>query len=197
MKQKARKKMTAFLAVAAMVLAAFGCGGQKADEEIQNGKESAFKEALEVLQTVKEAYKEDDVFSMYGGDQANAVMDAPGKFDISQTEELSSVLGLPESQFETVEDAASMVHMMNANTFTGAVYRLKDDADMEEFADAVKENILARQWMCGQPDTLAVIDVDGMYVITAFGEAGIMETFQANALSALDGAKLITEAPIG
>lgn len=197
MKQKARKKMTAFLAVAAMVLAAFGCGGQKADEEIQNGKESAFKEALEVLQTVKEAYKEDDVFSMYGGDQANAVMDAPGKFDISQTEELSSVLGLPESQFETVEDAASMVHMMNANTFTGAVYRLKDDADMEEFADAVKENILARQWMCGQPDTLAVIDVDGMYVITAFGEAGIMETFQANALSALDGAKLITEEPIG
>ena len=155
MKQKARKKMAAFLAVAAMVLAAFGCGGQKADEEIQNGKESAFKEALEVLQTVKEAYKEDDVFSMYGGDQANAVMDAPGKFDISQTEELSSVLGLPESQFETVEDAASMVHMMNANTFTGAVYRLKDDADMEEFADAVKENILARQWMCGQPDTLA------------------------------------------
>ncbi len=197
MKQKARKKMAAFLAVAAMVLAAFGCGGQKADEEIQNGKESAFKEALEVLQTVKEAYKEDDVFSMYGGDQANAVMDAPGKFDISQTEELSSVLGLPESQFETVEDAASMVHMMNANTFTGAVYRLKDDADMEEFADAVKENILARQWMCGQPDTLAVIDVDGTYVITAFGEAGIMETFQANALSALDGAKLITEAPIG
>ena len=34
-------------------------------------------------------------------------------------------LGLPESEAANIDDAASMVHMMNANTFTGAAYRLK------------------------------------------------------------------------
>ena len=49
-------------------------------------------------------------------------MDAPGKFDISKTEELGITLGLPEDLWDDIDDAASMVHMMNANTFTGAVY---------------------------------------------------------------------------
>ena len=123
-------------------------------------------------------------------------MDAPGKFDITKTEELNLVLGLPESEAANIEDAASMVHMMNANTFTGAAYRLKDGTDTEQFAEAVKDNILARQWMCGQPDTLVIIDAGGGYVVTAFGEAEIMELFKTNALSALTGAEVIVETPI-
>ena len=86
--------------------------------------------------------------------------------------------------------------MMNANTFTGAVYHLTEGTDVTAFADAVKANILARQWMCGFPDKLLIIDVDGRYVITAFGEAGIMEIFKTNALSALSDAQVITEDPI-
>ena len=85
---------------------------------------------------------------------------------------------------------------MNANTFTGAAYRLKDGTDTEQFAEAVKDNILARQWMCGQPDTLVIIDAGGGYVVTAFGEAEIMELFKTNALSALTGAEVIVETPI-
>ena len=85
---------------------------------------------------------------------------------------------------------------MNANTFTGGAYRLKDGTDVDAFADAVKENIKNRQWMCGFPDTLLIIRVDGSYVITAFGNAEIMDTFKANALSALDGAEVLVEEPI-
>ena len=107
-----------------------------------------------------------------------------------------SMLGLPADQAAVIDDAASMVHMMNANTFTGAVYHLTEGTDVTAFADAVKANILARQWMCGFPDKLLIIDVDGRYVITAFGEAGIMEIFKTNALSALSDAQVITEDPI-
>ena len=89
-----------------------------------------------------------------------------------------------------------MVHLMNANTFTGAAYRIKEGVDMNAFADAVKSCILAKQWICGQPDTMVIINVDGRYVITAFGAAELMEDFKTNVLSALDGAQVITEAPV-
>ena len=123
-------------------------------------------------------------------------MDAPGKFDVGKTEELDVTLGFPKSQTANIEDAASMVHMMNGNVFTGAAYRLKDDADKNAFAQAVQSTLLNKQWMCGQPDTLAVLDVDGTYVITAYGDAGIMETFQAYARSVFPDVKVLTEAPI-
>ncbi len=190
-----RKAVLLFLSVM-MVSVLSGCGGQKDSQAEQGGGQSQYTEALEVLNQVIEAYGEDELFSMYGGDQENAVMDGPGKFDIAKTEELESVYGLAADQSSNIEDAATMVHLMNANTFTGAVYRLKEGVDMDDFADALKSCILARQWICGQPDTLVLINVDGRYIITAFGEAGIIENFKTNALSALSGAQVITEAPV-
>lgn len=190
-----RKAVLLFLSVM-MVSVLSGCGGQKDSQAEQGGGQSQYTEALEVLNQVIEAYGEDELFSMYGGDQENAVMDGPGKFDITKTEELESVYGLAADQSSNIEDAATMVHLMNANTFTGAVYRLKEGVDMDDFADALKSCILARQWICGQPDTLVLINVDGRYIITAFGEAGIIENFKTNALSALSGAQVITEAPV-
>ena len=188
-----RKAVLLFLSVM-MVSVLSGCGGQKDSQAEQGGGQSQYTE--EVLNQVIEAYGEDELFSMYGGDQENAVMDGPGKFDITKTEELESVYGLAADQSSNIEDAATMVHLMNANTFTGAVYRIKEGVDMNDFADALKSCILARQWICGQPDTLVLINVDGRYIITAFGEAGIIENFKTNALSALSGAQVITEAPV-
>ena len=69
-----------------------------------------------------------------------------------------------------------MIHMMNANTFTGAAYHLTGDVSADEFADALKEGILAKQWICGMPDTLVVINVDGQYVIAAYGADDLVET---------------------
>lgn len=189
------KKLTTIFVTALLIFIFVGCGSQSADNKNQGGQ-SKYAESLDVLKEVVKVYKENEVFAMYGGNQENPVMDAPGKFDISKTEELENVLGLPQSQASNIEDAASMVHMMNTNTFTGAVYRLKSSTDINNFAEAVKANILAKQWLCGQPDTLILINVDGTYIITAYGEAEIMQIFKNNALSALSGAKVIVETPI-
>ncbi len=186
------KKVAMLLAAAVMIFPLSGCGGKETNQE---AAKSQYADSLEILNKVVESYDENDLFAMYGGDQQNAVMDGPGKFDISKTEELDYTLGLPADQFSNIEDAASMVHLMNANTFTGAVYRLKEDVDLDAFTDSVKSNILAKQWICGQPDTLILINVDGRYVITAYGEAQIMEIFKNNALGALDGAQVVTEVP--
>lgn len=191
-----KKTMIRCIAVMA-ILACVGCASKKdAPGEAQEDGAKQYETALDVLLAVVGSYGEGELFAMYGGDQENAVMDAPGKFDISKTEELKSTLGLPEDQFPNIEDAASMVHMMNTNTFTGAAYRLKDGVEADSFADAVKSNLMATQWMCGQPDTLLILQVGGSYVITAYGEAGIMEVFKNNALSALSGAEVVVEAPV-
>ncbi len=182
------KRVAVLLLAALAVLACVGCGSQK--------KESKYAQALDVLSAVEDAYEEGDRFAIYGGDQEHAVMDAPGTFDVTRTEEMGFTLGLPQSQFSNVEDAASMIHMMNANTFTGAAYRLKDGTDVKTFADEAKDNILATQWMCGIPDTLLIVNVDGTYVITAYGEAGIMETFKNNALSVFEEAEILVETPV-
>lgn len=190
------KRAVMFLLAAVMSLALAGCGDKQNASQEQGSAESQYAEALEVMNKVIEVYSEDEMFAMYGGDQENAVMDAPGKFDISKTEELKNTLGLPEELASDIEDAASVVHMMNANTFTGAAYRLKDEVDMNDFADSVKAGVMETQWLCGQPDTLIVLNVDGRYVITAYGEAEIIEVFKENALSVFRDAQVITEAPI-
>ena len=189
------KKVTVLLLAATMIFDLSGCGGNQGGAE-QGSEESRYGEALEVLNEVLGGYDENDLFAMYGGNQENAVMDAPGKFDISKTEELDFALGLPADRVSDIEDAASMIHLMNANTFTAAAYRLKAGTDVDAFAEAVKEGLLARQWLCGHPDTMVIINVDGRYVLTAFGVAELMDTFKNNALDALDGAQVITDAPI-
>lgn len=190
------KKATLLFLAVIMIFVLSGCSKENRTEENQGSEETKYAQALDVLNAVKAVYVEDDIFAMYGGDQENAVMDAPGRFDIGKTEELETMLGLPADQIANIDDAASMVHMMNANTFTSAAYRLKDGQDINAFADAVKVAISDKQWICGQPDTLIIINVDGKYVITAYGAAELIETFKNNALSALDGAQVITEASI-
>lgn len=189
------KKLTTIFLTAMIIVTLIGCGNKGSNGGNQGGQ-SKYTESLDVLKEVVKVYKEDQLFAMYGGNQENAVMDAPGKFDVSKIEELDITLGLPQSQTSNIEDAASMVHMMNSNTFTGAAYRLKRGTNMNDFAEAVKSNILAKQWICGQPDTLVIINVDGTYVITAYGQDEIMQMFKTNALSALSGAQVITETPI-
>ncbi len=190
------KKVTILFLSAMILFLLTGCGKADTTEESKGSEESQYAQALDILNEVIKVYSEDEMFAIYGGDQENAVMDAPGKFDISKTEELKLTLGLPDELTDDIDDAASMVHMMNANTFTGAVYHLKGDTDKNTFADSVKDNILATQWICGQPDTLVIIDVDSNYVITAYGEAEIIETFKNHALSALDGSQVMTETPL-
>lgn len=148
-----------------------------------------------LLSSIYNAFAEDQKFPIGGGDSANLVMDAPGAFDITNVEELESSLGFPSSQAANIDGAASMIHMMNANTFTGAAYHLIDGADADAFAEAVKETVLAKQWICGMPDTLVILSADG-YIITAYGNAELIENFKTTALSAVSGSELILETPI-
>lgn len=160
-----------------------------------DSSESISSPEADLLNSIYTSFAEDQKFPIGGGDSANLVMDAPGAFDITNVEELESSLGFPSSQAANIDGAASMIHMMNANTFTGAAYHLIDGADAGAFAEAVKETVLAKQWICGMPDTLVILSADG-YIITAYGNAELIENFKTTALSAVSGSEVILETPI-
>ncbi len=180
------KKIIMTILTGMLIFSLTACGDKKESNE--------YESAVDVLKTVVETGNKIE-FPYMGGDFENVKEDEPGEFDISKKDELFN-LGLPESEVDHIEEAASMMHMMNANLFTGAVYKIKNDVKMDTFIENIKEELSARQWLCGAPQKMLLIKVSDKYVLTAFGENGILDEFKEKAVEALDGAKISVEAAI-
>ena len=89
-------------------------------------------------------------------------------------------------------DAATLIHMMNTNTFCSAVMELKNAGEASSFAEVYKEIVQGNHWMCGFPDTLVVLSL-GNFVLTAYGADDLVQLFKNGAQSL--GATLLVEAP--
>lgn len=153
------------------------------------------KGAADILKTIWDNYSDDEKFPVGGGDADNMVSDGPGAYSISDTAGLDATLGFPSSQTENIDGAASLMHMMNANTFTSAAYHLKDKGEAAAVAEELEKNIQSRQWMCGFPDELFIFTVDD-YVVSAFGEKEIMDTFKEKVKGSYDNAEILYEEKI-
>lgn len=187
------KKSVSFILMAAMVLSLVACGGKETGGD--GGDAGAdVADALTLLTTVWNSYGEDEKFPAMGGDfsEQNMVDGAPGTYGLEDASMLDSTFGLPEASASMIDQAASLIHMMNANTFTCGAFHVSKSDNVSAVADALKENILARQWMCGFPDKLIVITV-GDYVVSAFGNGEIIDTFKTKALAAYESAELVYE----
>lgn len=201
------KKLVCMFFAALLMLSLAACGGNEENvnsEDLSivgskepNGEQNDNQSALEMLTQVWDSYGEDEKFPTAGGDmtEENMTMDAPGKFGIDDTAALDTTLGFPASSAEKIDDAASLVHMMNANTFTCGAFHIKNEGDAGDVANAIKDNILQRHWLCGFPDQLVIMKLDD-YVVSFFGEREIVETFQAKVTAAFPFAETICDEPI-
>ena len=123
---------------------------------------------------------EEDKFPASGGDNGSPVDDKPGKFDISDTDNLDYMLSFPAGSVDLIDSAASLTHMMNMNTFTCGAYHLSDDvsaADAKTLAQSLRDSIQSRQWMCGFPDKLVVITINEV-VVAMYGYEDIINAFR-------------------
>ena len=179
------------LILAAVMVVMTGCGTKKGPDGSTD-----YKPAEEFLTAVYSAYNEDEKFPVAGGDSENMVPDQAGTFNKELTEELDMVLGIPEEEAVYIEDIASMVHMMNGNTFTSAAIRLNEKTDIFSFSDHVKENVLQRQWLCGSPEKFLIIDAGNGCIVSAFGQADIMETFKEKVSSVSETSEVVVEEDI-
>lgn len=200
------KKILAIVLALTVVLVCFAACGNKTktdatptDAGVETTAPAATDLGLDtvgLLNAVFATYAEENKFPFGGGsDIENMEMDKAGKYDIALVEELNVVAHLPATQNANVEEAATAMNMMNANSFTGAAYLLKDGTDAATFAADFKAALDNAQWMCGFPEKFVVIQ-SGKYVITAFGLAANIDYFKTQAASALAGSTVVLEGDI-
>ncbi len=185
------KRILSAALCAALLLTLCACGAAPA--------ESADTPAspLELLETVWNSYSDDEKFPAAGGDysEENQRDGAPGAFSIADTDTLEYMLGFPATEAGKIDAAASLMHMMNMNTFTCGAFHAKSSGDLTALCAALRENILARHWMCGIPDKLVIVTV-GDYIVSFFGNAELADTFAAKLAAAYPSAKTVSEDPI-
>lgn len=162
----------------------------EAEAETETEAESATA-TLQVLQNIWGMYADEEKFAIMGGNPEAGVMDAPGSYDMTYAENLSFNLLIPAEQLANVDEAATMIHMMNANTFTGGVVHLTEGTDAAAFAQAMRDAIQNNQWICGFPEKLIVADMGNGCVLVAFGVNDTMTVFEANLTEAYADAQLL------
>ena len=183
------KKMISLALAVLMLVALVACGGNK------GGNDSSAMDASSATAVLEQAwgkYADSEKFAIMGGDYDNNVADAPAKFAYDNAEYMDSMLGIPAEATAMVDDAASMIHMMNANTFTAGAFHLADAANEEAFVAAVKESVMNRQWMCGFPEKLIIVSDGNGYVVTAFGHGDAINPFLAK-LTEMGGTVVVEE----
>ena len=168
------KKIISILLAAVMVLAFAACGNKSGNN---GGNDAAVTDPLEVLSKTWSSLPEEDKFPASGGDNGSPVDDKPGKFDISDTDNLDYMLSFPAGSVDLIDSAASLTHMMNMNTFTCGAYHVKNAADAKTLAQALRDSIQSRQWMCGFPDKLVVITINEV-VVAMYGDEELINSFR-------------------
>lgn len=171
------------LSAVVLSIALGACGSKESKVDVAD--------SVTLLNSVWDSFAEEERFAVVGGDSSN-MTEGPGKFDISKTEEMENVLGLPEKDAILIADAASMVHMMNANTFTCGVFHGKKAEDAAQIAKSLEESIKNRRWMCGFPDKMLIVTV-GDYTVSAFGIEENMDRFKDKLTSLYPGAEIVCD----
>ncbi len=160
-------------------------GGDATDEETTDVEttdkettDTSELDSVSILADVWSTYGESEKFYGMGGDMNNMVENAPGMFSLDDKEALAATLLVQADAAGMIDEAASLVHGMNLNIFTGAAFHLTDPANKEAFAELMKNSILNNQWMCGSPDQYVIYSVGDEYVVMAFGAVDVLPVFK-------------------
>ena len=156
---------------------------------------AAVDDALTILNAIWNTYSDEEKFPAAGGDSEHAVDGAPGSFDASNADNLSYLLTFPADDASLIDSAASLVHMMNLNTFTCGAFHVADANNVARLADDLRTTIQAKRWMCGFPDKLIIVTV-GQSVLSVYGNEELVNTFRDKLLASYSAATAVYDEAI-
>ena len=187
-------KRTLFLILALVMAVSLMACGKKDDNKGSDTDTPA--DSLTILNKVWESYTDDEKFPAAGGDIENSVDDAPGAFNVSDIDSLEYLLSVPADDAALIDDAASLMHMMNANTFTCGALRAKSADDVSTLTADLRDALQNKQWMCGFPDKLVIATL-GNYVVSVYGDEELVNTFRDKLQAAYSDTAIAYDEMIG
>lgn len=152
--------------------------------------------SVEFLTQVWDAFGEENQFAAAGGD-AEHEAEGPGKFALTaeNKDSFEYLLHVNDALYAMLDDdAATLQHMMNTNTFSVAAAKLKDASQAEAFAEAYKAEVQNQHWMCGFPDKVVVISV-GDYVVFGFGIDECIDALESACATVVPDRTVLVDAP--
>ena len=167
----------------------------KAETPAEDKPAAAVDDALTILNAIWNTYSDEEKFPAAGGDSEHAVDGAPGSFDASNADSLSYLLTFPADDVSLIDSAASLVHMMNLNTFTCGAFHVADANNVARLADDLRTTIQAKRWMCGFPDKLVIVTV-GQSVLSVYGNEELVNTFRDKLLASYPTAAAVYDEAI-
>jgi len=187
------KKLISLLLAAAMILTVLaGCNaGTAGGNDTTTEATVNIASAVEILENIWANYGDAEKFPIIGGNMEAQIMDKPANYDMAYAENLPYNLLIPAELLSNVDEAASMIHMMNANTFTAGVVHLTEGTDVNAFASSMRDAIQGNMWMCGFPETLVIASFGGGYVLISFGVNDAMNPFQTHLGTAYADAEIL------
>ena len=202
------KKLISLLLALVMVLSLAACastdnndgttpatdGSTPATEDFNTNAPAS---ALDALENIWAAFGDDEKFPVIGGNMESPVDGAPGNYDMAYAENMPYNLLIPADQIANITEAASMIHMMNANTFTAGVFHLAEGVAAADFAATMQSAVQNNQWICGFPETLVIAAIGGEYVLVAFGNNAAMTPFQTHLSEVYPDAEVLYNEAIG
>lgn len=178
------KKLFVMLLAGVMMFGCVACGTTGKGEQTAPVEVA---DANELLTKVWDSYGDDEKFFAMGGHFEAPVDNAPGSYDITKVEDLMISFCIPSDAIAMIDDAATIMHAMNANNFSAAAYHVTDPANKQFIVEAIKDTTLNNQWMCGFPEKLKIMIVGDEYIVTAFGTLDSVETFATKVQLAYEG----------
>ena len=165
--------------------------------------ELPYASAIELLNIIFNGYNatatEDTMLYVAGGNINNfetTSMEGPAAFVALADEDYDQNLGIPASEVAKIESAASMFNMMNTNVFNSFAVQFKDGTDVDASIEAIKANILARQWICGSPEKLVIVKMPGNCIVAVWGAVqfgGIVDPYAASIATLVEGTTTVVE----
>lgn len=131
----------------------------------------------ELINSAWALFSDDEKFPVAGGDfSSDDVVDGAGPFSLDNPDELDRLTGFPASEVGKIDSAASMIHMMNTNTFSTGAYHVVEGTDTAALCKSIRDNIASIRWMCGFPDKFIVAEV-GDYIVCAYGLEDLIDSY--------------------
>lgn len=190
------KRVIAVIMAAMLMFAFAACGNTD-----NKGTEVEKLVPVDVLNTVWATYSTaDEAFPAAGGDmlsEQTTNWEGPAAFGVEgeAANVIESMLHFPTASVSKISDAASLMHAMNANTFTCGAFKVTNTDDMDALVTEIKTTIDNTQWMCGFPEKVLIAKV-GDNIISCVGNTQLVDTFGTKLAAAFDGTTVVIDEAI-